>query len=179
MRRSSLVLTLMTALPCLLLMGAAAHAQPEELEGACIVALDVCSASCNDLGDRAQTARCLSRCDKAASVCLGDEEPTLSSEEYLAHWSDGLVFEMSGACHSTTPCPPEYGACASWSTFQDCGDPFCGISTLCPECDEWGQCTAGGPGMKQRRERYRVCFNQQQQGCTEYQHAMQTLSCGC
>ncbi|HEX6198850.1 MAG TPA: hypothetical protein VF150_01195, partial [Thermoanaerobaculia bacterium] len=145
MRRSSLLLTLMAALPCLLLMGAAAHAQPEELDGACIVALDVCSSSCNDLDDRAQTVGCLSRCDKAASVCLGDEEPTLSSVEYLAHWSDGLVFEAAGACHSTTPCPPEYGSCASWSTFQDCGDPFCGISTLCKECDEWGLCTAGGP----------------------------------
>lgn len=33
--------------------------------------------------------------------------------------------------------------------------------------------------MKQRRERYRVCFNQQMEACTEYQHAVSTLSCGC
>lgn len=85
MRRSSLLLTLMTALPLLLLAGAAAHAQPAELDGACILALDVCSSSCNDLGDRAETMTCLSRCNKAASTCLGDEEPTLSSVEYLAH----------------------------------------------------------------------------------------------
>lgn len=178
MRRSSLVPTLMTALPCLLLMGAAAQAQSTELDGACIAALDVCSASCNDLGDRAQTVGCLSRCNQAASTCLGDEEPTLSSVDYLAHWSDGLVFEMSGACHDTTPCPPEYGSCGSWSTFEDCGDPFCGVSTLCGECDEW-RCEAGGPATKQNRERFRVCFNQQQQGCTEYQRAVSTLGCGC
>lgn len=179
MNRATLLPALLTTLVFLLLAGAPAPAQTAVFDQACVAALDLCSATCNDLGVRAKTQSCLTRCNKAAATCFGDEEVTLSSEEYLAHWGDVVAFSHSGACHDTTPCPQEYGSCASWSQFEDCGDPFCGISTLCPECDEWGQCTAGGPAMKQNRERYRVCFNQQMEGCTEYQRTVQTLSCGC
>ena len=33
--------------------------------------------------------------------------------------------------------------------------------------------------MKQRRERFRVCFNAIGQSCTEWQRTMITLGCGC
>lgn len=179
MTRPTLALTLILGLAFLALGGASAAAQTAELDEACLVALDACSANCNDLGDEVNTASCLSRCERAASVCFGDAEPTLSADEYLAFWGENVLLTKAAACNSTTPCPPEYGACTGWSGFSDCGDPFCGISTLCKICDEWGQCTAGGPATKQNRERFRVCFNAQMQGCTEYQRASQTLHCGC
>lgn len=179
MRRLSLILALLTTLTFPLVVSASPQDGSAVLVESCVAALDVCSVTCNDLGDGEKTKSCLTRCDQAAATCFGDEEVTLSSEEYLAHWGDALVFAHSGACHDTTPCPPEYGSCGSWSGFSDCGDPFCGPSTLCKICDEWGQCTAGGPATKQSRERFRVCFNQQMEGCTEYQRTSQVENCGC
>lgn len=178
MNRSKLVLS--TLALAFLVGGTAASAQSTELDTACLVALDACSANCNDLAEPGLSRSCLSRCDAAATTCFGDPAPTLSSERYLAHWGDALVLTKSApACNDTTPCPAEYGSCGSWSGFYDCGDPYCGVSSLCKICDEWGQCTAGGPATKQNRERYRVCFNQQMQSCTEYQRGIQTLGCGC
>lgn len=179
MKRAPLILALLTTLTFPLAVSAAPQDESGVLDGACMAALDLCSVNCTALGDGVEALSCVTRCNQAAALCLGDEEPTLSSEEYLAHWGDALVLKSSPTCNDTTPCPPEYGSCGSWSGFYDCGDPFCGISTLCKRCDEWGQCTAGGPAMKQNRERYRVCFNAQMQGCTEYQRGVQTLGCGC
>jgi hypothetical protein len=179
MNRPTLAFTLILGLAFLALGSAPAQAQAAELDGACLVALDACSASCNDLGDEVSSASCLSRCNTAVTPCLGDEEPTLSSEAYLTAWGENPLSTKAAACHDLTPCPPEYGSCGSWSAFEDCGDPHCGPSTLCKICDEWGQCTAAGPATKQSVERYRVCFNAQMQGCTEYQRASQTLYCGC
>jgi len=178
MRRVPLILTLLITLT--IPMGTSASAQdgPGVLDEACLAALDLCSVSCAELGDVTEALGCRSRCDAAATTCFGDEPATLSSEEYLAYWGNALTFKAA-ACHSTTPCPTEYGSCGSWSGFSDCGDPFCGPSTLCKRCNEWGQCLAAGPATKQNRERFRVCFNAQQQGCTEYQRASQTLGCGC
>lgn len=179
MNRPTLVLTLITGLAFLALGSAPATAQAAELDEACLVALDACSANCNELGDEVNTASCLSRCDRAATVCFGDEEATLSADAYLAYWGENVLLTKAAACNDTTPCPPEYDACTNWSSFSDCGDPFCGPSTLCKRCDEWGQCLVAGPATKQNRERYRVCFTPQMQGCTEYQRSSLTLYCGC
>jgi hypothetical protein len=178
MRESRLFLLLLAALMVSLGASASAQERSAALDDACLAALDVCSVDCTALDDGLQALTCLNRCDAAATICLGDDKATLSAEEYLAHQGYGLSFKAA-ACHSLTPCPPEYGACTNWSSFSDCGDPHCGISTLCKECDEWGQCTAAGPAMKQDRERFRVCFDQQMQGCTEYQRTSSTLGCGC
>lgn len=179
MHRPTLALTLITGFALLTLGSAPASAQATVLEEACLVGLDTCSLNCNEIGDPASAATCRTRCEKAATTCFGDEQPTLSSEQYLAYWGDNVLATKASACHDTTPCPSEYGSCGSWSTFSDCGDPFCGISTACKICDEWGQCTAGGPALTQYRERYRVCFNAQMEGCTEYQRVTQSLGCGC
>jgi hypothetical protein len=177
MRRLSLILALLTTFP--LVVSASPQDGSAVLAESCVAALNVCSVTCNDLGDRAKTQSCLTRCDRAAATCFGDEEATLSSEEYLAHWGDALVFAQSEACHDTTPCPPEFGSCGSWSDLYDCGDPQCSFSTLCQQCNEWDQCTIAGPMTSQVQERFRVCFNQQMQGCTEYQNFLQSLGCGC
>ena len=177
MKLKTLALTLITGMACLVFGSAAAPAQPAVLAEACLVALDACSVSCHEIGDPQLSAGCLARCDLAAATCFDDEEVTLSSEDYLGKRTSGL-FTKAAACHDTTPCPAEYGSCGSWSGFSDCGDPICGPSSLCQTCNEWGQCLLG-PATKQRRERFRVCFNQQMEGCTEYQWATQTLSCGC
>lgn len=76
----------------------------------------------------------------------------------------------AGACHSTTHCAPEFAACASWSTYSDCEDPFCNFAPYC---------SVEGVGIKQRRERFRVCFNESAQPCTEWQLTAFAVSCGC
>jgi hypothetical protein len=82
------------------------------------------------------------------------------------------------ACHPITSCQPNYPSCASWSGYTDCDDPFCGIGIHCgDDCGEFGPCP--GDALKQRRERFRVCFNAQGQSCTEWSRTMITLGCGC
>jgi len=179
MKRATLSFVLITVLAIPLLGTAVARAQTLEIDQACAVALDVCFANCDGRADLAEASQCRIGCENSAATCLPDEAPTLSSEEYLAFQGQSSLFTKAAACHDTTPCPTEYGSCGTWSSFSDCGDEFCGISFACKICDEWGQCTAGGPALKQHRERYRVCFNQQMQGCTEYQRSTTTYGCGC
>ncbi|MEA2563664.1 MAG: hypothetical protein QOH06_5168 [Acidobacteriota bacterium] len=123
----------------------------------------------------------------SAGAVQAQEAATMNSEDFVARFgfqaspTSGLkvVTAFAAACHSTTPCGSAYGACANWSSFSDCGDQFCGAALGCGECDEWGHCEAYGPALKQLRERYRVCFNQLGQSCTEYQLAASTGGCGC
>jgi hypothetical protein len=85
------------------------------------------------------------------------------------------------ACHGNVSCQPNYPSCASWSGYSDCGDPFCGLALGCGEeiCDEWGFCRPGrGPAWRQPRERFRVCFDQFGNSCTEWQQSV-SISCGC
>ena len=175
----------------LLLVLSAAAVQAQEAQAAtcrsCAVAQERCSVNCLGRVGKA-IGVCLIGCDNAAAVCTCDEPATLNSEDFVARFGPqpgpqggGLkvVTEFSGACHSTTPCGSAYGACANWSGFTSCDDAFCGATFGCGECDEWGQCEAYGPGMKQFNERYRVCFNQQGQSCTEYQRSVSSGGCGC
>lgn len=174
--RMSFVIT--TGLLLLVLSAGAAEAQAGRCRP-CEIAQERCSVNCLGREGNAVGA-CLNRCDNAAAQCTCDEPATLSSEDYVERFGGvKVVTAFSGACHSTTPCGSEYSSCASWSSYSNCGDPFCGVALGCGECDEWGHCEAGGPAMKQFRERFRVCFNQQGQPCTEYQRTAVTQGCGC
>lgn len=162
----------------LLLSVGAAQAQAVKCRP-CEVAHEKCSVNCLGREGDNEIRSCLIGCDNAAAFCSCDEPATLSAEDYVERFGLQGVTAFAAACNPTTPCSSEYGACTNWSTFTDCGDPFCGPSTACRICDEWGQCTAAGPATKQNRERYRVCFNPQGVHCTEYQRSTATLGCGC
>lgn len=171
----------------LLLVASASAAQAQEAAcRPCAIAQERCSVNCLGREGKAIGA-CLIGCDNAAALCSCDEPATLNSEDFVARFGPRpgaqggfkVVTEFSAACHSTTPCGSAYGACANWSGFTPCGDEFCGAAMGCGECDQFGQCEAYGPAMKQFLERYRVCFNQLGQSCTEYQRSSSTGACGC
>lgn len=143
----------------------------------CEIAQERCSASCLGRDDKDQIGSCLIGCENAATRCSCDEPATLSAEEYVERFGLKVVTEFSAACHSTTPCGSEYGACTNWSSYSDCDDPFCHQVNGCAE--ECGPLSCFGPGMRQRQERYRVCFNAIGQSCTEYQRTVINLSCDC
>jgi hypothetical protein len=83
------------------------------------------------------------------------------------------------ACHGNVSCQPNYPSCASWSGYSDCDAPFCGLGQGCGECicDEFRCKCFAGPAMKQYRERFRVCFDQFGNSCTEWQRILTTLFC--
>jgi hypothetical protein len=164
--RSAFVLCVLTVL-ILFAPGSASAGK-----GGCVACSDVaqerCTTNCFGLPGKAERASCLCSCD---------ENVTLRSEDLVARmpW---LVDSLTAACHSTTPCGSAYPSCASWSGYSNCDDPFCGFANHCgEECPEFGPCP--GPAMRQRQERYRVCFNAQGQSCTEYQLTLLNLGCGC
>ena len=168
----------LTALLLLMLSTAAADAQAQAAKcRPCQTAQQRCMVNCLGRADN-QVRSCLLGCDNAAAVCSCDEAATLSSEEYVAKRGLKVVTAFSEACHSTTPCGSEYGSCAGWSSFSDCGEQYCGYAVGCGLCDEW-QCEYGGPALRQDLERYRVCFNQYSQPCTEYQRSSSNYGCGC
>jgi hypothetical protein len=182
-------LSFIAALLLLVISAAAVQAQPARCRP-CEIAQERCSVNCLGRQGKAIGA-CLIQCDNAAAVCSCDEPATLNSEDFVARFGQqpgpqagseaGLkvVTAFAAACHSTTPCGSAYGACANYSSYSDCGDPVCGLVMGCGACDEWGHCQAAGQGMKQLRERYRVCFNELGQSCTEYQRTQTSLGCGC
>jgi hypothetical protein len=96
--------------------------------------------------------------------------------DLVPEWMARLSAEKADTCHSTTPCGSAYPSCAGWSGYSDCGDPICGIYRWCGDCGDpfgWDLAT------RQRRERFRVCFNQFGQSCTEYQNILVLVACGC
>jgi hypothetical protein len=144
----------------------------------CGVSQERCTANCLGREDDDDRLACLMACDNAAATCSCDEPVTLRSEDVVGA-ADGGPSPYTQACHSTTPCPPEYSSCASWSSYVDCDDPWCGVYRYCPDppyCES-GLCF--GPALEQNQERYRVCFNQQSDSCTEYQRTTVRLGCGC
>lgn len=164
---------------------------------ACDLAHEQCAVGCSGLDSgRSDMVQCLIGCDNEAAQCSCDEKVTLRSEDVIG--APVVSRAVTAACHSTTPCGSAYGSCASWSAYFDCGTPTCGFAPNCgvdcEPCEPWPPlpvtggdapepnppgCPCPGPALKQTRERYRVCFNQQQQGCTEYQRITVTLGCGC
>lgn len=144
---------------------------------ACDIAHQRCSANCFGLADRPEFVGCMMGCDNAAINCTCDEEVTLRSEDILP--MQVLLGANAVACHGNVSCQPGYPSCASWTSYYDCGDPFCGFYRWCPEdCPEEFGCF--GEALRQRRESYRVCFNEFGQSCTEYQAGSNyILGCGC
>jgi hypothetical protein len=143
--------------------------------GACALAAEGCYGKCFDLDDKSGMRTCLSKCDNVAATCTCDEAVTLRSEDLVPFAWPNVT---KAACHPITSCQPAYPSCASWSGYSDCDDPFCGFAPQCgDDCPEFGPCP--GPAMKQRRERFRVCFNEFGQSCTEWSRTMINLGCGC
>src|SRR5918999_1008296 len=144
--------------------------------GACAVAHKSCSKTCFGLQDKAGMGECLTACDNAAANCTCDQAVGLRSEELVNFEWPSMA---KAACHGTVSCQPNYPSCASWSSYSDCDDPFCGFGPRCGGqiCDDWGFCWwEPGPALKQRRGRFRVCFDQYSNSCTEWQ---QTLTSTC
>jgi hypothetical protein len=81
------------------------------------------------------------------------------------------------ACHGTVSCQPNYPSCAGWSGYADCGDPLCGIYRWCGDCGDPFGCW--DPATRQTRERFRVCFDQFGNSCTEWQSTLVLVACGC
>jgi len=187
MNRNTRHLALFALLSLLVLAGGAAQAQPVEvalgtspqmlLSDSCMVAQEQCSTNCVGLEGRAEVVSCLMGCDNAAALCSRDEQPTLDSEWYTEQFGN-LLTTKAGACHSTTPCSAEYSSCGTWSGYSNCGDPYCGVYRFCGgPCPDYPYCF--GEATRQYQERYRVCFNQQGQSCTEYQRINTLVGCGC
>ncbi len=136
--------------------------------GACAIAYKGCSDACFGLPDKAGMGSCLTACDNAAAKCTCDQAVGLRSEEIVNfEWPS----EAKAACHGVVSCQPNYPSCASWSSYADCGDLVCGNAPKCGECycDEF-RCWCGpGPAWKQSSERFRVCFDQYGNSCTEWQ----------
>jgi hypothetical protein len=187
MERRIPIFALVVALSVLGLGAGAAQAQPDsqvlapatpqaQMSEACALTQEQCTVDCMGRKDRASMVSCLMGCDNSATLCARDAQPTLSSEWY-AEQLGNVIGLKAGACHATTPCPPEYGSCAAWSGYSDCGDPWCGV---------YGHCGSGcgeplcfDDATRQSKERYRVCLNQQAQACTEYQRISTVVGCGC
>lgn len=140
-----------------------------------------CTVDCLGLEAEVDRLACSSACNQAAATCSCDQ-PTLTAEDavFLGLVDPGQG-SLGGACHSTTPCPPEYGACSAWSVPEECGDPTCGTYKFCgdpPFCEEPNLCF--GPATYTQKEKFRVCFNAAQQSCTEWAQVLPAVpTCGC
>ena len=178
---------LLGALLLMALGGTVATAQAEAPERvasctSCQQLEESCMRNCSMLETRGAAAACRMACTSVADSCSWDEPITLSSEDVVAMGLAEGPSALASACNSTTPCPPEYGSCAGWSAYSNCGDGICGTFKFCgdpPWCYEPDLCF--GPALYQERERFRVCFNSTGQSCTEYQRLVPSVptSCGC
>lgn len=110
-----------------------------------------------------------------AALC--DGPVTLRSEDLV---QQGLVSITKSACHGSVSCQPNYPSCASWSSYSACDAPYCANQVGCGDCncDEFGICWCErGPARHVPSERFRVCFDQFGNSCTEWQK-LTTYSCG-
>jgi hypothetical protein len=145
----------------------------------CDLAHQKCFTTCfADMG-KGKMGACLTACNNTAATCTCDGAVTLRSED-LVEW--GLVSITKAGwddCHLPVNCQPNYPSCASWSSLSSCGDLFCDFSSHCGEfCDERGFCwPQGGPAYFAPYERFRVCFDQFGNSCTEWQNQA-TATCG-
>jgi hypothetical protein len=114
-----------------------------------------------------------SAADFAAEIAAQTAAPR---SDLVPQWARPSLAKAE-ACHSTTPCGAAYPSCAGWSGYTDCGDPQCGIYRWCGDCGDpfgcWDLAT------RQRRERFRVCFDQFGNSCTEWQNTLVLVACGC
>jgi hypothetical protein len=100
----------------------------------------------------------------------------LRSED-LVRW--GLVTVTKSGCHPTQFCPPSYASCAGWSGDSVCDASYCETESFCgdPWCDN-GCDPDGGPANHTPYERFRVCFDQFGNPCTEW-FSYAAVFCGC
>ena len=116
----------------------------------------------------------------SAQVARWDQAVPLSSEDLVARFGSRFMTESLSfaACQPITACGPAYGygSCASWSTPTECGDLYCSATARgCGACGE--RCV--GPGLEQKFESYRICFNQLGESCVQWSRVSYTDSCGC
>jgi hypothetical protein len=129
-----------------------------------------CFATCFANVDKGKMGACLTACNEAAAVTLRSED--------LVRW--GLVSITKAACHSVVSCQPDHPSCAGWSGYSTCGDPYCQFQFSCGEsvCHEGGLCfPEGGPARHVPYERFRVCFDQFSNPCTEWDR-LDIYNCG-
>jgi hypothetical protein len=118
------------------------------------------------------------------AIRSSDGKVVLSSEDVVVRWPwmTNVVAAATTACHANTSCGSAYTSCAGWSSLYDCDDPYCGIAANCsedPDCTP-GPTLCAGPALRQKQEKYRICFDQQGNPCTEYQISLtKVLGCGC
>jgi len=149
---------------------------PAKVCESCTFAHQKCFATCFAGPSKRGLSACLTACDKAAASCSCDAEATLRSED-LVKW--GLVSMTKDGCHATSLCPASYSSCASWSADNPCAPSYCQTESYCgdPWCDN-GCDPDGGPASHQPYERYRVCFDQFANPCTEWL-SYDAVFCGC
>lgn len=114
----------------------------------------------------------------SAQMARSDEAVPLRSEDLVARFGSPFVTQSFAACQPITACGPAfgYGSCASWSSYTECGDLYCSANARgCGACGE--RCS--GPGLEQKYEAYRICFNQFGESCTQWSRLSYTDSCGC
>jgi hypothetical protein len=144
----------------------------------CAAAYQKCSTVCFGRADKSGLGACLNACDNAAALCSCDQVVNLRSEDLVDfEWPSAA----KAACHGSVSCQPNYPSCASWSSYSNCGDPYCGFFPHCGECicDEF-RCFCGpGPAIDQDQERFRVCFDQYGNSCTEWQKVKTLVYCEC
>lgn len=144
----------------------------------CALAHQNCFATCFANVDKGQTGACLAACTNAQATCTCDGTVTLRSED-LVQW--GLVSVDKATCHAAVSCQPAYPSCAGWSSYSTCDAPYCREQFGCGECtcDEFGICVCGrGPAEFVPYERFRVCFDQFGNSCTEWDR-LSIYTCGC
>jgi hypothetical protein len=152
-----------------------AVAPPHANCGICAAAYQRCNATCFGRADKGDMGACLTSCDNAAAACTCDDVSNLRSEDLVGFdWPSA----SKAACHGTVSCQPNYPSCASWSSYSACDTPYCGTGIHCGDCtcDEF-RCYCGpGPALKEKSERFRVCFDQYSNSCTEWQ-TLTTSTC--
>lgn len=141
----------------------------------CALAFQECFAGCFADARKGRTGTCLTACDKAAATCTCGEVGALRSEDLVKRWGETMDEEAS--CHGWISCQPTYSSCASWSNWSSCGEVECLMGPFCVECTE-ESCPNEAPYVSAPVERFRVCFDQFSNPCTEWQ-IVNYPSCGC
>ncbi|MCP3138745.1 hypothetical protein [Pyxidicoccus xibeiensis] len=128
---------------------------------------------------------------------VGDEAPVLVSElprlseaeidalvaEASRH-DEGSVQAMAGTCQASNvnSCVNSgFSSCGTWSAFATCSAACTG--RVCKICEPGGggegpYCEFAGWQRKEEQNRFRVCFNNRGQSCTEYELSS-FLDCEC
>jgi len=142
----------------------------------CALIHQKCFSNCFADADKREMAACLTACDKAAASCTPDGAAILRSED-LVSW--GVVSLTKSGCHPTQFCPSSYASCAGWSGDSVCDASYCENESFCgdPWCDN-GCDPNGGPANHTPYERFRVCFDQFGNPCTEW-FSYAAVFCGC